>query len=164
MGDLVPWPGIKSMPPASEVRSLNHWTGQGSPSVDFLTIWCCYSFPFFKERNHILFIYLAVSHGLWDLSTPNRDQTQNSCSKSRKSCYLSQVVAICVPSPWMQENPCICFDSQNVIVASLSHKQRYSIHLLLSLHLPWGPGRHVVRKSTPHGDTTQNSSLSWGSG
>ena len=25
-GILVPWPGIKPMPPAVEVRSLNHWT------------------------------------------------------------------------------------------------------------------------------------------
>ena len=46
-----------------------------------------------------VFIYLAVSHGLMDLSTPNRDQTWNSFSKGRKSCYLSRVVAICVPSP-----------------------------------------------------------------
>lgn len=57
MGDLVPGPGIKSTPPVSEVRSLNHWTGQGSPSVDFLTIWCCYFLFLKKEITFYLFIW-----------------------------------------------------------------------------------------------------------
>ena len=29
---LVPWPGIKPVPPAVEAQSANHWTAKGSPS------------------------------------------------------------------------------------------------------------------------------------
>ena len=32
-GILVPWPGIKPMPPAVEARSLNHWTAREVPVV-----------------------------------------------------------------------------------------------------------------------------------
>ena len=40
----------------SEESYLLDWTG--SPSVDFLTIWCCYSFPFLKkEITFYLFIW-----------------------------------------------------------------------------------------------------------
>ena len=31
-GILVPWPGIKPVPPAVEAQSANHWTAKGSPS------------------------------------------------------------------------------------------------------------------------------------
>ena len=44
---LVPWPGIKPVPPALEVRSLNHWT-QGSPQ-EFM-LWYRHSFSSLRLR------------------------------------------------------------------------------------------------------------------
>ena len=56
--NLVPWPGIKPMPPAGEKCSLNHWTSRKVP--EHLLI-------FF-----LIFIYLAMpglSCGTWDLQS-----------------------------------------------------------------------------------------------
>ena len=35
-GIFVPQPGIKPMPPAVEVRSLNHWTAEEVPTANYL--------------------------------------------------------------------------------------------------------------------------------
>ena len=40
MQDLVPWPGIKPMPPALEVWSLNHWTSREIPMYWALILFC----------------------------------------------------------------------------------------------------------------------------
>ena len=36
-GILVPWPGIKPVPPAMEAQSLNHWTDR---EVPLMQSWC----------------------------------------------------------------------------------------------------------------------------
>ena len=38
--DLVPWPGIKPMPPALDVWSLNHWTAREIPLYWVLVLFC----------------------------------------------------------------------------------------------------------------------------
>ena len=47
MWDLVPWPGIKTGPPALGVRHLNHWTTREVPT----DIQCLYQFPMAAITN-----------------------------------------------------------------------------------------------------------------
>ena len=54
MWDLVPWPGIKTRPPALGARSLNHCAAREVPYVYFITI------KFF-EKNIQLNYYILKS-------------------------------------------------------------------------------------------------------
>ena len=45
MWDLVPWPGIKSVPPALEAQSLSHWTTREGPILAFLKLGCPFPIP-----------------------------------------------------------------------------------------------------------------------
>ena len=50
--DLVPWSGIESGPPALEVRSLNHWTTEGSPRFYFCKQLSWFSEDFSSSEAH----------------------------------------------------------------------------------------------------------------
>lgn len=71
MGDLVPWPGIESRLLHRKWGVLTTGLDRKVPQLIFLQYDVAILF-LLKERKSYLFIYLAVSHGLWDLSTPSR--------------------------------------------------------------------------------------------
>ena len=54
-GILVPWPGIRPVPPAVEARILNQWTTREVPKLEFLTLSLRNtSWPFYVLYKHSL--------------------------------------------------------------------------------------------------------------
>ena len=73
--DLVPWPGIKPMPPVLGAWSLSHWTIREVPGHYFLNLaWfvliypCCFYLPlynsFIQQAFKISFLYTNHCFGL----------------------------------------------------------------------------------------------------
>ena len=69
---LIPWPGVEPVPPASEARSLNHWTDREVPhrfscchALSCISFWLESSVQLISVSGWVSHIYFAVSLTLW---------------------------------------------------------------------------------------------------
>ena len=87
-GILVPQPGIKPMPPAVEVLSLNHWTTREVPKVYFPFNLCLFFQVLRQENWHFVLLSLQIcAHHI-------SSQPPSQINKQNKSCCLLLVFKI----------------------------------------------------------------------